>query len=159
MISLKQFYLFYPHKCVSNPNTVPNPYFPKTEMDCTNKHSLNYAQWMEIMEVYLEELMDYLLTGLRFSMPQMLGSLEIIKSKTNGIRYMFTNSVDGCDRRIEKDILTYRPILKWYKDHKTAKFPDPWIWKVGILKKSKFALKLAKKFRASPVTFNDSKHY
>lgn len=158
MTSLKDFYLFYPHKCISNPNTVPNPYFPKTELDCNNKHTLTYAQWMEIMVVYLEELMNYLLKGLRFTMPSMLGDLEVIKSKTNGIRYMFTKSGDECSRRVEKDMLGYRPLLKWYKDHKVAKLPDPWIWKLTILKRSKFAFMLNKKFKKSPVVFNDAKN-
>jgi nucleoid DNA-binding protein len=159
MISLKDFYLHYPHKCVPNPNTVPSPYFPKTEMDCENKYSLSSSQWIEIIEVYLEELMKYLLKGNSFNMPLMLGTLNIVKTKAKEIRYMFTRSKDSCERRVEKNINKYKPILKWTRNYSTTKLPDPWIWKLTLLKESKFSHMLNKVFDKSPLIFNDAKKF
>jgi hypothetical protein len=159
MITLKNFYLHYPHKCVPNPNTIPNPYFPKTEMDCEHKHSLSYAQWSEIVEVILEEVMNYLLRGFNFILPEKLGEWAIVKMKNKEFRYMFSKDGDTCNRRLERDMNPYKPFLKWKKWFKHTKVADSTIWRIVILKKSKFAKILNKTFHKSPLIFNDNKKY
>ncbi len=160
MITLKDFYKFYPHKCVLNPNTVPNPYFPKTERDCTSKHSLTYAQWSEIIAVYLEELMEYLLKGFRFAMPEFLGALEITKTVDKNTKYMFTNSKDECVRTVVVPTgLEYKPLLKWYKTAVYTKLSNSWFWSIKLLKRSKFSKKLNVKFKKSPTIFNNTTYH
>ena len=159
MISKKDFYLHWPYKCAYQKNTIPRPYFSKTEVICDHKHSLTYTEWNEILSVYIDELIDFLTEGHKFEMPMMLGYLEMCKWKAKHIRVIGTQEKDENGKmktKIARDTHTqgYRPILKWRRPEKLCKVSMPWLFSIRMMKGTKRAI--YKKFKKNPLKFNDA---
>lgn len=155
-ITKKDFYLLYPYKCAYKNNTIPRPYFSKTEVDCNNKHSLEYNEWAEIVDVLLEELQQYILEGNKYELPEMLGFLEIVKHVYKNPRYGFITENGEVKRIIFKSTRTsnYSPLLKWRRPRLTCKMPNPWIWRIRLM--PIFKKKLSDVFVKNPLKFNDA---
>lgn len=134
-MSSRRFYLDYPYKKLpENPNTIPNPYFNKTEStDC--KESLRIDEWVLVMRKYFDIVEDYLLQGHRFELPGKLGYLEITRSKRKN-KFLFINKVAveaGYDQRLYGEINNWRPFVKWRpKDKSTFQAQVLKCWKIKI---------------------------
>jgi nucleoid DNA-binding protein len=161
MISKKDFFLQWPYKCAYQGNTIPRPYFSKTEVNCNHKHSLTYNEWNEIITVYLDCLMDYIVKGNKFEIPNMLGYFEMCKWKRKFAKPTGTpeKNEDGTMKkrynsaRTMLQSLGYSPILKWRRSAKLCKLKFKSIWAVKMLKDMK--KKASKQIVDNPLMFND----
>jgi hypothetical protein len=128
-ITIKDFYQGYTYK--KNPNysnTIPDPYVKQKDVT-DHKYSLTYAEWLPIVEDYLECAAEVLTEGNRIKLPHNLGEfvlmkmkcrrfLDYVKSKDQGQQvYHAINSYDN-----------YVLKLKWVRDIRTAIFPFKWSW-------------------------------
>jgi nucleoid DNA-binding protein len=111
-----QIWLDYPYKKYpSNSNTIPLPYFPKTEITDT-EYSLEKHEWHEIMDTYFDIVEDYLIQGNLFVIPKGLGSLKIYKTpnkRTSDIP-AYRNKLKSIEETKERVFHNaYSPFLKW----------------------------------------------
>jgi nucleoid DNA-binding protein len=72
---LYQFYTYKKNYPVEN-NVVPIPYVKKEEVT-NHKNSLDYRQWIAIVEDYFEQIKNVLIEGNKFNLPEKLGTLVI----------------------------------------------------------------------------------
>lgn len=140
-ITLKDLYIGYTHKTYdTTSNTVPDPYFPKTEIS-DHAFAMTYIEWATAVRIYHDLLLDYLLTtGKSFKLRSNLGFLQIMKykpikhpkvdakaSKEQGREVLFKNNhTQG-----------WSPYVKWlklYKDGVRLKYKLH--WKITFTKKA-----------------------
>lgn len=76
--TLYDFYTFYSYKPFPKENTIPRPYYNKSEYT-NNKFTLPMVEWKTIIEIYLNNLEEYLLNGNSFQIPNNIGQLKLYK--------------------------------------------------------------------------------
>ncbi len=86
-ITLKDLYLSYRHKWYDvNSSTVPIPYFSSEEIS-EHEYKLTYKQWKEIVQSYLDCVLDELKEGNTYTIPHGLGVLQLVKYENRYIDY------------------------------------------------------------------------
>ena len=79
-ITLKDIYLKYRYKWYDiNSNTVPNPYFPKSEIS-DHKYKLSKKEWLVVINTYIDILIEDFINGYDYQIPLGLGNLLIKKT-------------------------------------------------------------------------------
>lgn len=122
----RDLYLAYKYKKYpDNPNTVPNPYFPKSE-HTDSEYSLNIGEWKEIINTYMDILGDYVIQGNSFLAPHNMGTFKMLKYKNANHKekkekYKYN---DTDENYVYSE---YRLILKWLKERKYSHS----IWKLN----------------------------
>lgn len=122
----RDLYLSYKYKKYpDNPNTVPNPYFPKSE-HTNSEYSLKIDEWKEIINCYMDVLGDYLIQGNVFVAPHNMGTFKMLKYKNANNKEKRTKyKYDEDDSNYIYS--EYRLILKWLKERKYSHS----IWKLN----------------------------
>ena len=109
-ISLIELYLHYRYKWYNiNSNTIPIPYFPKTEIS-EHKYKLSKQEWVKIIYAYVDLLIELIIQGETIQLPLGLGYLQMIKRK---VKY---DRLEGDYARFIMDRLDgYSPKVTWLK--------------------------------------------
>lgn len=161
---LPDIYLYYKYKTRNQiGNTVPLPYFPKSEIT-DHKFSLTYPEWRRIITIYTKILTEELFNGFSVEMPNKLGTLSLVKVKTSSVDYKRTNKYIGNQKGKEDkefifhdNLITagYRLILKWQR-RRAMDYTN--IWKFRIPMRTFRKLKSTYiDTRQSPITNFNSK--
>jgi len=129
-IVLQDLYLLYPHKTREIiGNTVPLPYFPKSEIT-DNQYSLKFKDWKRFIQIYLSNVKEFLYTGKKFYIPQRLGVFQIRKLKYRGNSYSHYRKTGEWKKMNNDHMRGYIPILRWdrrYRDNCALKFKRIWV--------------------------------
>ena len=126
--STTDFYLFYPYKITPVNGTVPKPYYPKSEYT-NHKYTLGLPEWRNIIEIYLNNVKEYLIKGKEFQIPVKAGSLKLHKLK---------NKNPYKDYKLNSELTfswcEYTPFLEWYKikDWKSPEFLYSYVMKLTV---------------------------
>lgn len=150
-ITLKDFYLRYPHKCYNlQSTTIPVPYVKKDDLDCDDKHTKTYQEYTEVVSTILDEIQNVLLEGNPYKMPLKMGTLQMFKYKTYR-KYLFVKKKDGtAERRRSKSPHTgdHYPLLKWLRSNKDSYMWTKWHFSIKIM--SNFSDKISKLLKTNP---------
>lgn len=77
--TLLDLYKFYRYKTYNiDSSTVPIPYFPKSEIS-THPYALTYKKWREVVNVYIEVVLEELTNGFDYKIPHGMGNLFLYK--------------------------------------------------------------------------------
>lgn len=147
-VTLKDIYLGYPYKYYDHlSNTIPNPYFPKHEIS-DHKYKISYKEWKKVVLEYFNILLEYLLTGKNFEIPNQLGLFRLMKYKPlkRKVDFKRTKEIYGEENKSlpkgEKKLIYhmnhhtngYDPILVW--ERRDYKFPFKWHWRFDLSRKN-----------------------
>lgn len=79
-ITLKDIYLHYRYKWYDvNSNTVPNPYFPKSDIS-EHKYKLSKKEWLVIINTFIDILIEDFVNGYDYQIPLGMGNLQLKKT-------------------------------------------------------------------------------
>lgn len=111
----RDLYLKYKYKKYpDNPNTVPNPYFPKSE-HTNSEYSLTQSSWKEIINCYMDILGDYIIQGNSYIAPHNMGTFKMQKYKNNNAKEKKEKyKYDDTDE--DYVYSEYRLILRWLRE-------------------------------------------
>lgn len=128
-ITLQDIYLLYPYKTRKIVGkTVPVPYFPKSEIT-EHEYSKEYKEWKRCIEILLKNLRLYLLTGMKYRIPNRMGNLQIRKCKSAGLSFAHYRKTGEWKKMDNRQWKGYRPLLKWDRnapDGTALKFKRAW---------------------------------
>ncbi len=81
-VTLSEIYLHYPHLWRDlTSKTIPRkPYVPVNKVS-NHPYKLGFNEWKNVIDVYMDEVFNYLLQGFLFKMPFNMGNLRLIKYK------------------------------------------------------------------------------
>lgn len=86
-VSNKELYLGYRYKWYdTTSNTVPKPYFSKKDIS-EHKYKLTFKEWNEIVDCYIDVVLEYVREGNLYTIPHGLGLLGLVKYKSRYIDY------------------------------------------------------------------------
>jgi len=131
-IVLKDLFRFYPYKTnIPHPiGTVPNPYIKAVDI-VDHKYTMDYNQWSNCVEKYLDILKEELSNGNEVSIPNRLGTLQIKKVKLK----RFFNRIKSTQ---DKKVYTYRTDTEnyfldfiWYRKSRESMIKLKWYWSVS----------------------------
>lgn len=144
-VTLIEFYKKYNYPCwdtsllKEEKRIVPLPYIPIKDLKCDHKFSLKYSEWLDIMQVYLEEFFNVLYEGIEVNLPLMLGKWQLQKYKSNkqfNINYVKLKNENILEEDMRRNPLIndYSVKLRWKKGHKYTKFQFNGHWSVNLIR-------------------------
>jgi len=134
---LKDIFMFYPYKVNfdTSDGTIPSPYIKREDI-VENEFSLNFKQWSNVVERYLELSAEVLLSGNKLELPLRMGHLQIRKIKMN----KFLDKKQS--REQHKKVYVVKPNpdgyylkLFWDKNYKICFLKFKWHWKITFNRK------------------------
>lgn len=118
--------------------TVPVPYFPKDEVKCDHKFSIEYKEYVNIIEVFAEELVKEIIAGHRVYLPQKLGTFHFVKVKARGTDWVKTKETGKHHALPNRHTQKYKARFMW--DKKNIPLTTRFIWKCNLASKHWTAL-------------------
>ena len=124
-ITLRKLFLRYPYKYYDMfSSTVPDPYFPTSEIS-EHEYRLECKQWMMLAKIYFDEVEKLLLNGEVFDMGR-LGKLVLLRKKQVGLNIKKTIESKQNDNELVKYYYPnnhtngYKPYIKWMRTKKAG---------------------------------------
>lgn len=141
-ITLTELYQEYKYPCwdlnLIKKNIIPLPYIPISKVNCEHEYSLKYQEWKEIVNVILEELIKYLMSGYSINLPSSLGTLQLKKYKSfqTIINYPKTKKEKQLHEVVNHNFLTsgYSLDLMWNKSYKVMRLKKKSLWSVNLIR-------------------------
>lgn len=130
-ITLIDLFFNYPYKknMITADNVIPLPYVKKEEISY-HDYSLDYSEWKEIVDRYLELVCESLKEGNQIKLSSRLGFLEVKRFKTTKFfdRVASTNKKKSIylSKNSTENFMFY---IDWLRKYKEACFDFKWHWR------------------------------
>jgi len=131
-ISIKDIFKFYPYKknIVTTGNTIPQPYIKKSDEVLDDDRSIDFNQWSDVIEDYIEIITDVLVTGKEFKFPNYTGRFQLKKYRTRKTIDWGSTIKSGKKTYFRGE--SYAIILKWYRDYEITRLQKRFHWKLRM---------------------------